>query len=55
MEAKYFLIGFIILTLSAYCATFNTRAANYSLGVSENDEFIWEVTIVNEEGLENLF
>ncbi|MFX1260010.1 MAG: hypothetical protein ACFFAN_19345 [Promethearchaeota archaeon] len=55
MKAKYFLLGFLLLTLGAFCATVNTRAADYSLDGAENFELILEITKVDGEGLVDLF
>ncbi|MFX1256601.1 MAG: hypothetical protein ACFFAN_01980 [Promethearchaeota archaeon] len=55
MKAKYFLLIFLLLIFGAFCATTNTKAVDTSLGVSEGEEYIWEVKIVDLEGLEDLF
>ncbi|MFX1258260.1 MAG: hypothetical protein ACFFAN_10395, partial [Promethearchaeota archaeon] len=55
MKAKYFLLGFLFLTLGAFCATANTRATDYSLDEAENSELILEVKTIDGEGIVDLF
>jgi len=53
MKAKYFLLGFLLLTMFAFSGM--VRAADYEIGFEEDDEFIWDCTICNEEEMEDIF
>ncbi|MFX1259054.1 MAG: hypothetical protein ACFFAN_14440 [Promethearchaeota archaeon] len=55
MKAKYFLLGFLLLTVGAFCATANTRAADYSIGPPTDTPGQKEITVIDEDGLEDLF
>jgi len=41
MKTKYFLLGFMILSIFAFSAS--VKAADYAVGVAEDDVYIWKV------------
>ena len=45
----------MLLSIFAMSMMINGSAAVYTLGVSKNDEFVYQVTTVDEDGLETVF
>ncbi len=53
MKAKFILVGILILSVAAICTA--GSATTYSAGVQAGDEWILEVTLIDEEGLVDAF
>lgn len=54
MKSRKILFAFSLLSLIAFSMMLNVLAADFSLDVAEDDEFIWEVKTVNEAELQDL-
>jgi len=55
MKSKKIFFGLMLLSLFILSNMLSAQAAVYNIGVAENDEFIYEVTTVEEDGLEAVF
>lgn len=55
MKSKKLFFGLMLLSLFILSNMLSAQAAVYNIGVAENDEFIYEVTTVDEAGLEAVF
>ena len=51
-KTQYFLIGFLLLSVFAFASM--VKAADYEVGVAENDEFTWTVKSLDKEAYEDL-
>ena len=55
MKSKKLFFGLMLLSLFILSNMLSAQAAVYNIQVAENDEFIYEVTTVDEAGLEAVF
>lgn len=51
-KTRYFLIGFLLLSVFAFAAM--VKAADYEVGVAENDELTWTVKTLDGEAYKDL-
>ncbi len=54
MKTRPFFFAFLLLTLLTITMAFNAHAADYALGISEDDELIWRITTADTSELEDL-
>jgi len=50
MKTKYFLVGFLLLSMFAFSSS--VKAAESTLKIAEDDELIWEIKTLDEDALE---
>ncbi len=53
MRSKYIFVGLFVINILSLCTS--VYAATYSLGVSADDQFIYQVTTYDQDGLEAIF
>ena len=55
MKSRNFLLGFFVLSIIAISAMLSANAAVYAIGVKADDSFTYQITTVDEAGLEAVF